>query len=48
MDMATKQNFMALWEKYFNKAELPITMINNMEESFLITPSWRKVQSRIN
>jgi uncharacterized protein (DUF169 family) len=24
-----------------------ITMIDNMEESFLITPSWQKVQSRI-
>jgi hypothetical protein len=24
-----------------------ITMINNMEESFLITPSWKLVQKRI-
>ena len=24
-----------------------ISMVNNMEESFLITPSWRKIQSRI-
>jgi len=95
MDMKTKENFIGLWQKYFNKAELPIafyytdetggvevvsdhpravlgmfdvsarpfvsgevlsfsvpmnkfvTMIGNMEESFLITQSWSKVQKRI-
>ena len=50
MDSVIKERFLSLWETYFCGVELPIvlfTMIENMDESFLITPSWDKVRKRI-
>jgi hypothetical protein len=45
MDMTTKQNFMALWEKYFNKAELPITFYYTDEKK---CASWTNAGSKFN
>lgn len=34
MDMALKERFLALWKKYFNNAELPITFYYTDEEGY--------------
>ena len=57
LDKAIRDNFITKWGKYFGNAELPITfsaplakflsMIENMDESFLITKSWKQIQQRL-
>jgi hypothetical protein len=45
MDMTVKQNFTALWEKYFNKTELPISFYYTAEKKFDI---WTNPGSKFN
>jgi hypothetical protein len=50
MDIAFKERFLGLWEKYFNGTCLPViftSMVANMAESFLATGSWAMVKKRI-
>lgn len=39
MDLSLRDKFLALWWKYFDGAELPIT--------FYSTPSWTKISKRM-
>jgi hypothetical protein len=52
MGIKLKETFIVLWEQYFGQAAFPIIfyytdMVENIEESFLITDSWAKVKKRI-